>query len=88
MTCEELLELRENYQFEAKSAQGQNGNGEVPKDLWESYSAMANTEGGKILLGAKELKDGTLEFLGIKDINRVQKDFWTTINNSTFAHKT
>jgi len=82
MTCEELLELRENYQFEAKSAQGQNGNGEVPKDLWESYSAMANTEGGKILLGAKELKDGTLEFLGIKDTDRVQKDFWTTINNT------
>ncbi len=33
MTCEELTELRENYQFEAKSAQGQNGNGEIPKDL-------------------------------------------------------
>ena len=33
MTCEELIELRENYQFEAKSAQGQNGNGEIPKDL-------------------------------------------------------
>jgi predicted HTH transcriptional regulator len=82
MTCEELTELRENYQFEAKSAQGQNGNGEIPKDLWESYSAMANTDGGKILLGAKELKDGSLEFLGIKDIDKVQKDFWTTINNS------
>jgi predicted HTH transcriptional regulator len=81
MTCEELTELRENYQFEAKSAQGQNGNGEIPKDLWESYSAMANTEGGKILLGAKELKDGSLEFLGIKDIDKVQKEFWTTINN-------
>ncbi len=82
MTCEELLDLRENYQFEAKSAQGQSGNGEVPKDLWESYSAMANTEGGKILLGSKELKDGSLEFLGINDIDRVQKDFWTTINNT------
>lgn len=82
MKCKEILELRENYQFEAKSAQGQNGNGEVPKDLWESYSAMANTEGGKILLGAKELKDGSLEFLGIKDIDRVKKDFWTTINNT------
>lgn len=81
MTCEKLTELRENYQFEAKSAQGQNGNGEIPKDLWESYSAMANTEGGKILLGAKELKDGSLEFLGIKDIDKVQKEFWTTINN-------
>lgn len=87
MTCEELLELRENYQFEAKSAQGQNGNGEIPKDLWESYSAMANTDGGKILLGAKELKDGSLEFLGINDIDRVQKDFWTTVNNPQKVNK-
>ena len=87
MTCEELLILRENYQFEAKSAQGQNGNGEIPKDLWESYSAMANTDGGKILLGAKELKDGSLEFLGINDIDRVQKDFWTTVNNPQKVNK-
>ena len=87
MTCEELIELRENYQFEAKSAQGQNGNGEIPKDLWESYSAMANTDGGKILLGAKELKDGSLEFLGINNIDRVQKDFWTTVNNPQKVNK-
>jgi len=82
ITCQELLDLRENYQFEVKSAQGRNGNGEVPKDVWESYSAMANSEGGMILLGAKELKDGSLEFLGINDIEKVQKDFWTTVNNA------
>jgi len=82
MTCQELLESRENYQFEAKSAQGRDGNGEVPKDMWESYSAMANSEGGLILLGAKEHKDGSLEFLGISDIEKVQKEFWTSINNT------
>jgi predicted HTH transcriptional regulator len=81
ITCQELLDLRENYQFEVKSAQGQNGKGEVPKDVWESYSAMANSEGGLILLGAKELKDGSLEFLGIKNIEKVQKEFWTIVNN-------
>lgn len=73
MTCEELLILRENYQFEAKSAQGQNSNGEIPKDLWESYSAMANTDGGKILLGAKELKDGSLKLFG-KEYVKLDKD--------------
>ena len=82
ITCQELLDLRENYQFEVKSAQGRDGNGEVPKDVWESYSAMANSEGGMLLLGAKELKDGSLDFLGIKDIEKVQKDFWTTVNNT------
>ncbi|MFK5938156.1 MAG: ATP-binding protein [Sulfurimonas sp.] len=82
ITCQELLDLRENYQFEVKSAQGRNGNGEVPKDVWESYSAMANSEGGMILLDAKELDDGSLNFLGIKDIEKVQKEFWTTVNNT------
>ena len=33
ITYQELLDLRENYQFEVKSAQGRNGNGEVPKDI-------------------------------------------------------
>ena len=42
ITCQELLDLRENYQFEVKSAQGQNDKGEVPKDVWESYSAILN----------------------------------------------
>ncbi len=82
ITCQELLDLRENYQFEVKSAQGRNGKGEVPKDVWESYSSMANSEGGLILFGAKELKDGSLEFLGIKEIDKVHKEFWTTVNNT------
>lgn len=87
MTCKKLSDLRENYQFEVKSAQGQSGSGEIPKELWESYSSMANSDGGKILLGAKELKDGSLELLGIKDIDKAQKDFWTTINNPQKVNK-
>ena len=33
ITCQELLDLRENYQFEVKSAQGRDGKGEVLKDI-------------------------------------------------------
>lgn len=73
MTCEELTELRENYQFEAKSAQGQNGNGEIPKDLWESYSAMVNTDGGKISLFPKEIQDSLEELFG-KEYVSLDKD--------------
>lgn len=81
MTCEELLELKENTHFEAKAALGRDGNGELPKEIWETYIAFANTEGGTILLGAKECKDGSLEFHGIGDIEKVQQQLWTQINN-------
>ncbi|MFZ3054230.1 MAG: RNA-binding domain-containing protein [Sulfuricurvum sp.] len=81
MTCTELLELKESTSFEAKAAQGRDGNGELPNELWETYVAFANTDGGMILLGAKEHKDGSLQFLGINNVEKVQQQFWTQINN-------
>ena len=35
ITCQELLDLRENYQFEVKAAQGRDGNGKVLQKLVE-----------------------------------------------------
>ncbi|MDP1822588.1 MAG: ATP-binding protein [Archangium sp.] len=81
MTREELEALREGWGFEAKLAAGRNGRGEVPDSFWESYSALANTDGGVIVLGARELDDGRLEFAGLGDPERVETDLWNGLQN-------
>ena len=53
--------------LEFKSARGG-----LPKSLWETYSAMANTYGGVILLGVED--DGSVS--GVHNIIRVKADLW------------
>ena len=43
------LDWTECDELELKAAKGG-----VPKSLWESYSALANTHGGVILLGVED----------------------------------
>ena len=81
MTLDELEMLREGWDFEAKLADGRDGHGALPVSLWESYSAMANTEDGTVLLAAKEHSDGSLELRGIVEIDRLERDLWNTLQN-------
>lgn len=73
-------ELSEDIDFEAKRAAGKDGKGAVPADLWETYSAFANTDGGTIILGVSEKKRRLL-VTGIKDPEKVLDEFWAQINN-------
>lgn len=81
MIRDELEALREGWDFEAKLAAGRDGQGAVPASLWETYSAMANTEGGVIVLGARERDDQSLELVGIYNVDKVEMDFWNTLQN-------
>jgi predicted HTH transcriptional regulator len=49
--------LVETNDVEMKKAAGRDGKGAIPDSVWETYSAMANTEGGIIILGAEQISD-------------------------------
>lgn len=66
---------REGNRFEAKAAQGG-----LPKSTWETYSAFANSDGGVIVLGLKELADRRLVPVGLADPERREKEFWDALN--------
>jgi predicted HTH transcriptional regulator len=73
--------LSETYDLEAKRAQGRNGRGELPSSFWSTYSAMANTDGGIVLLGVEEPSKGRFKAVGLSDPGKVLKALWDGANN-------
>jgi len=81
MTRDDLDALRETWDFEGKLAGGRDGTGAVPDSFWETYSAMANAQGGRIVLGAREKPDRSFEVAGLGDPERVERDLWNLLQN-------
>ena len=76
----DIQDLQESFEVECKLAGGRDGKGAVPGDMWETYSAFANTRGGVILLGIKE-KKGNFTVEGINNPAPLVKNIWDTVNN-------
>ena len=72
----ELDKYREGNRLEVKKAAGG-----LPKNLWETYSAFANTNGGVILLGVEELADKSFSVIKLPNPEKLVSDFWNTLNN-------
>lgn len=65
-----IEKYRENNRIEAKRALGG-----LPKSIWETYSAFANTLGGFILLGVEEEKDYSFHPVDLPDPEGMKKEF-------------
>ncbi len=80
LTLDDISLLSESEELECKTAAGSDGNGQLPNEFWVTYSAMANTSGGTVLLGIRQKKD-TFDVYGIKNINKVRKELVDAANN-------
>lgn len=75
-SIKDLSNYKENNRIEAKKAETA-----LPRSIWETYSAFANSLGGVILLGVTENNDKTFNMSGVENAEKVLQDFWNNINN-------
>lgn len=78
MNLEELRKRLEGYEWndiEFKEAQRA-----VPRNAYETVSAFANTAGGWLVFGVEDT--GTLEIVGVIEVDKVQNDFLTTLRSA------
>ena len=73
--------LAESCDLECKLAMGQDGQGKIPKDFWETYSAFANTQGGVVLLGVQEKPRGCFSAKGLPHPEKVITELFNELNN-------
>lgn len=70
-----LLHKGENEYLEIKAAEKG-----LPKSLWESYPAFANTNGGMIVLGIRETAS-SFEIVGFENGPKYMDEIWAVLHN-------
>ena len=54
----------------------------LPRALWETYSSFANSNGGVIILGVGERQDGSWFTTGLKNADKLKRNFWNTVHDT------
>ena len=72
----DIKRYQENNRLEAKLAAGG-----LPRSIWETYSAFANTIGGLILLGVEESRQKELTIRGLSNPEEYIAEMWEILWN-------
>src|SRR4051812_5538905 len=67
--------------YESADVEFKAAKGGLPRSLWETYSAFANSNGGTIFLGIAERHDGTPEFQGVPNPQKLLDNLWSGVHN-------
>ena len=65
---------------EGKDREFKSAKGGLPGSFWETYSALANTQGGTIVLGVAE-RGGELVWEGVPDAAQLRAVLWSQLND-------
>ncbi|RZK14631.1 MAG: ATP-binding protein [Hymenobacter sp.] len=69
-------------QFEGSEIEYKTAKGGFPASFWDTYSAFANTEGGLIVLGVREVDNQFIpEGLDLNQARQLRLDFFSAQNN-------
>ncbi len=77
MNRQELIERIKG--FEWNDVEFKEALNACPKSAYETVSAFANTSGGWLVFGVKE-QDGEFEIVGVKKVNKVETEFFSTLH--------
>ena len=76
----DVVDILSKYKLEANSencmVECKEASNLIPKSMWETYSAFANTSGGCIFLGVREK---TYTVTGVSSPAKVQSDIWSIL---------
>ncbi len=84
MTKQELIKKLSDIEwedFEVKEAKVA-----IPKNSWETVSAFSNTAGGWLIFGVEKFGKG-YDVVGVKNPEKIEQDFTTTLRGEKFNHK-